>query len=101
VYRDKYEILQLLLMGRVHGKRGSDEISWMRHVIDWTGIRTVEELFQLALHQESNVEAVANIEETLYGIHRGLIYQSQQLFQLCCFKQYSSAHHPTTESITF
>jgi hypothetical protein len=64
VHRDKYEILQLLLLGRVHGKRGSGEISWMPHVRDWTGIRTVEELFQLARHQGSNAEAVADIEET-------------------------------------
>jgi hypothetical protein len=36
----------------------------MCHVRDWTGIRTVEELFQLSRHQEAIAEAVFNIEET-------------------------------------
>lgn len=50
----KYDLLKLLIQGKVEGKRwiGRKKLSWLRNVRQWTGLR-VEQLFRIAADREA------------------------------------------------
>lgn len=47
---NKYDILRLILMGKIEGRRGPDrkQHSWLRDIRNWCGVRNVGEIFALA-----------------------------------------------------
>lgn len=59
----RYRILQLVMMGKIEGKRGRGrrKKSWMRNIREWTGITSVEELFRLARNAQQFAELTANL----------------------------------------
>lgn len=58
----KYRVLQLIMMGRIEGKRriGRRNMSWFRNLRNWTGLG-VQELFNVARDRGKFSEVVANI----------------------------------------
>uniref|UniRef100_A0A2A4J795 Reverse transcriptase domain-containing protein n=1 Tax=Heliothis virescens TaxID=7102 RepID=A0A2A4J795_HELVI len=62
---DRYGLLQLIMMGKVEGKRpaGRRRKSWLRNIREWTGIASVERLFQLAMDREEYKKLTANLQE--------------------------------------
>ncbi|CAH2232884.1 jg1204 [Pararge aegeria aegeria] len=59
---ERYQLLQLIMMGKVEGKRrvGRRKKSWLRNIREWTNIVSVETLFCLAQHREKFAELMAN-----------------------------------------
>ncbi|KAL0820089.1 hypothetical protein ABMA28_006034 [Loxostege sticticalis] len=51
---DRYELLQLIMMGKVAGKRRVDrrKNSWLRNISDWKGIASAAQLFRFARDRE-------------------------------------------------
>jgi len=60
---DKYEVLQLIIQGKIEGKRGigRKKCSWLRNIRDWTGIRDTAELMQCARDREHFTQVINNI----------------------------------------
>ena len=50
----KYELLRLIIQGKMEGKRGPGrrKISWMKNIRLWTGIDSVAELIRAAENRE-------------------------------------------------
>jgi len=50
----KYELLQLIVQGKIEGKRGvgRKQMSWLRNIRNWTNIRTIENLVHTAMDRE-------------------------------------------------
>jgi len=46
---DRYRVLQLIMKGKIEGSRGigRKQMSWLKNIPDWSGIRSAEELFRL------------------------------------------------------
>lgn len=63
---ERYRILQLIMMGKVEGRRGvgRKQASWLRDIREWTGIRSAEELFRLAQNRERLAQVIANVRGT-------------------------------------
>ncbi|CAH2096300.1 unnamed protein product [Euphydryas editha] len=61
---DRYSLLQIIMMGNVPGKRkpGRRKMSWLHNIREWTGIKTVEQLFRLALDKEKYKKLTANLQ---------------------------------------
>lgn len=61
---EKYELLQLIMMGKVAGKRrvGRRKKSWLRNIREWTNISSVEQLFRLAQDRNKFAELTANLQ---------------------------------------
>ncbi|CAH2243810.1 jg12722 [Pararge aegeria aegeria] len=51
---DRYELLQLIMRGKVLGRRGVGrrKKSWLRNIREWTGIASAAELFRLAKNRQ-------------------------------------------------
>lgn len=66
---DKYRLLQLILKGKIEGRRGigRKQQSWLRNIRDWTGIRRAGELFRLAEDRTAFAMVIANVRETGQG----------------------------------
>ena len=47
---ERYDLLQLIMMGKIAGKRGVGrrKKSWLRTIREWTGVTSAAELFHLA-----------------------------------------------------
>ena len=60
----KYELLQLIMMGKVQGRRGvgRKKMSWLANIRKWTGISSASELFHVAQDREKFGEVVANLQ---------------------------------------
>ncbi|KAI8436544.1 hypothetical protein MSG28_010075 [Choristoneura fumiferana] len=60
---DRYELLQLIMMGKVAGKRavGRRKKSWLRNIREWTGVKSAAELFRLAKDRIRYAELTANL----------------------------------------
>ncbi|CAH2242692.1 jg7589 [Pararge aegeria aegeria] len=60
---DRYRLLQLIMMGKVAGKRriGRKRKSWLRNIREWTGIASAAQLFSLAREQEKYQKLTANL----------------------------------------
>lgn len=60
---DEYQLLQLILEGKIDGKRGigRKQMSWARNIRQWTGLRTIGELVNTARDREQFQRVVANI----------------------------------------
>lgn len=60
---DRYELLQLIMMGKVAGKRkvGRRKKSWLRNIREWTGIASAAQLFRLAKDRGKFAELTANL----------------------------------------
>ncbi|KAL0829312.1 hypothetical protein ABMA28_004110 [Loxostege sticticalis] len=63
IRHDRYELLQLIMMGKVAGKRrvGRRKKLWLRNIRDWTGIESAAQLFRLARDQEEYAKLTANL----------------------------------------
>ena len=63
---DKYHVLQLIIEGKIEGRRGvgRKQMSWLRNIRDWTGVRRVEDLFRMARDRELLAAVVVNVGET-------------------------------------
>ncbi|KAL0838470.1 hypothetical protein ABMA28_016600 [Loxostege sticticalis] len=63
IRHDRYELLQLIMMGKVAGKRrvGRRKKSWLRNIRDWTGIASAAQLFRLARNREEYAKLTANL----------------------------------------
>lgn len=61
----KYQLLQLIVEGKIEGKRGMGrkQMSWLRNIRDWTGLRTIGELVHTATDREMYGNMVANIQQ--------------------------------------
>ncbi|XP_055388393.1 uncharacterized protein LOC129616943 [Condylostylus longicornis] len=59
----KYELLQLIIQGRIEGKRGvgRKQMSWLRNIRNWTNIRTIGNLVHIASNREEYANIVASI----------------------------------------
>ena len=55
---DKYEILRLLLCGRIDGKRprGRKKLSWLRNIRQWSGVMDIGEIFRRARENKLKIE---------------------------------------------
>ncbi|KYN02133.1 hypothetical protein ALC62_07054 [Cyphomyrmex costatus] len=55
----KYELLQIIMKGKIEGKRriGRKNLSWLRNIRTWSGLN-VEELFRVASDREQYKELV-------------------------------------------
>lgn len=62
---DRYALLQLIMMGKVEGKRraGRKRKSWLRNIREWTGITSVEKLFRLAVDKTEYKKLTANLQD--------------------------------------
>nr|ADF18552.1 endonuclease-reverse transcriptase [Bombyx mori] len=62
---DRYMLLQLIIMGKVDGKRraGRRKKSWLRNIREWTGIASVEQLFRLAADKNEYRKLTANLQD--------------------------------------
>ncbi|CAH2266792.1 jg18921 [Pararge aegeria aegeria] len=60
---DRYRLLQLIMMGKVAGKRriGRKRKSWLRNIREWTGIASAAQLFSLAREKEKYQKLTANL----------------------------------------
>jgi len=60
---DRYRILQLIMKGKIEGRRGvgRKHASWLRNLREWTGIRSAEQLFRLAEDRAQLAIVIANI----------------------------------------
>jgi len=63
VRNEKYEILQLIIQGKIEGRRGigRKQFSWLRNIRNWTGLRTIEEIMQSARDREHFTQVINNI----------------------------------------
>ncbi|CAH2229466.1 jg20849 [Pararge aegeria aegeria] len=61
--RTPYMLLQLIMMGKVAGKRciGRNRKSWLRNIREWTGIASADQLFSLAREKENYQKLTANV----------------------------------------
>lgn len=59
----KYELLRLIIQGRIEGKRGlgRKQMSWLRNIRNWTGIRTIGDLVHITSDREEYVNLISNI----------------------------------------
>jgi hypothetical protein len=66
---EKYHLLQLILEGKICGRRGPGrrQLSWLRNIREWTGIRSVEELIRIAQDREAFARVIANVGGTQQG----------------------------------
>ncbi|CAH2245603.1 jg6532 [Pararge aegeria aegeria] len=55
---ERYQLLQLIMMGKVEGKRrvGRRKKSWLRNIREWTNIVSVETLFRFGQDSEKFAE---------------------------------------------
>ena len=60
---DKYKFLQLLIEGKVEGKRGigRKKMSWLRNIRQWTGLKDIGELVHTAQDRIRMSAIIANI----------------------------------------
>ncbi|KAL4701932.1 hypothetical protein ACJJTC_004577 [Scirpophaga incertulas] len=58
-----YDLLQLIMMGKVAGKRrvGGRKKSWLRNIRQWTGIAKAAHLFRLARRREDWTKLIADL----------------------------------------
>lgn len=68
---EKYSILQLIIKGKIEGRRGvgRKQLSWLRNIGEWTGVRRVEDLFRSTQDRESFSRVMVNVGEDPKG-HR-------------------------------
>ncbi|XP_045783253.1 uncharacterized protein LOC123879530 [Maniola jurtina] len=61
---DRYRLLQIIMVGKIAGKRvvGRRKKSWLRNIREWTGIKTVGELFRLAMDKEKFKKLTADLQ---------------------------------------
>lgn len=61
---ERYQLLQLIMMGKVAGKRraGRRKKSWLHNIREWTNIASVEQLFRLAKDRIKFAELTANLQ---------------------------------------
>ncbi|XP_071581636.1 uncharacterized protein [Temnothorax nylanderi] len=69
---EKYRLLQLILKGRIEGRRGIGRkwLSWLRNIRAWTGVRSAEELFRIAVDRITmarRARVIANVRGTGQG----------------------------------
>ena len=59
----KYRLLQLILKGKIEGRRGlgRKQQSWLRNIREWTGKRSVGELFPAAENRDVFARVIANV----------------------------------------
>ncbi|XP_055384420.1 uncharacterized protein LOC129614059 [Condylostylus longicornis] len=59
----KYHLLQLIIQGKIQGKRGigRKQISWLRNIRNWTGLRDLSALMEFSRDRERYKEIVNNI----------------------------------------
>lgn len=60
---EKYEILQLIIEGKIEGRRGAGrkEISWIQNIQNWSGLTGIRELVSNARNRETFSQIVNNI----------------------------------------
>jgi len=60
---NKYELLQLIVQGKIEGKRGvgRKQLSWARNIRNWTNISSIGELIHLASNKEQFSNIVASL----------------------------------------
>ncbi|CAH2234459.1 jg17761 [Pararge aegeria aegeria] len=63
LWHDRYRLLQLIMMGKVAGKRriARKRKSWLRNIREWTGIASAAQLFSLAREKEKYQKLTANL----------------------------------------
>ncbi|KPI98284.1 hypothetical protein RR46_09500 [Papilio xuthus] len=60
--RDRYSLIQLILMGKVPGKRiDRRKKCWLRNIREWTGVASAAQLFRLARDKGKYGELIANL----------------------------------------
>lgn len=66
---EKYRLLHLILKGRIEGRQGigRKQLSWLRNIRTWTGIRRAEELFRAAEDKEAIARVIADVRGTGQG----------------------------------
>ncbi|KAL4707918.1 hypothetical protein ACJJTC_013709 [Scirpophaga incertulas] len=60
---ERYDILQLIMMGKLAGKRGIGrrKKSWLRNIREWTGVTSASELFHLARDRDKYSTLMSNL----------------------------------------
>lgn len=60
---EKYSLLRIIMEGKIDGRRGvgRKQMSWLRNIRDWTGVREAGELFRLAEDRDAFSQVVANV----------------------------------------
>lgn len=60
---EKYECLQLLIEGKIEGRRGvgRKKLSWLRNIRQWTGVNDIQTLIHTARDREEMENVIANI----------------------------------------
>ena len=57
----KYQLLQLIIEGKIEGRRGiGRKMSWLRNIRHWTGIRTAQGPIHVSRNREEIENVVAN-----------------------------------------
>ena len=58
-----YQLLQLIIEGKIEGKRGigRKKMSWLRIVRQWTGLQSIQKLLHTARDREGMQNVIANI----------------------------------------
>lgn len=61
----KYQLLQLIIEGKIEGKRGvgRKQMPWLRNIREWTGLRGIGDLLHVAADREAYKNVVANIQQ--------------------------------------
>ncbi|CAH2232123.1 jg20798 [Pararge aegeria aegeria] len=68
---ERYQLLRLIMMGKVEGKRRVPtrrlrrfwrKKSWLRNIREWTNVESVEVLFRLAEDREKFAELTSNLQ---------------------------------------
>ncbi|KAL4719830.1 hypothetical protein ACJJTC_001682 [Scirpophaga incertulas] len=60
----RYDILQLIMMGQIAGKRGvgRGKKSWLRNIRQWTGVTSAAKLFHLARERDKYSALMSNLQ---------------------------------------
>lgn len=63
IRHERYDLLQLIIVGKVTGKRkvGRRKKSWLRNIREWTGIAGAAELFRRANDKDGFNKLIANL----------------------------------------
>lgn len=61
---ERYDILQLIMMGKIAGKRGVGRRrkSWLRNIREWTGVTSAAELFRIARDRDKFSTLMSNLQ---------------------------------------
>lgn len=67
VRNPKYDILKLIIQGKIDGIRGvgRPQMSWIDNIMKWTGLRTFQEVLRAAENRDMFKQIISNIDNNI------------------------------------